>query len=133
MQRIFRRRLRTLEAAQRYSAFARTRATELGAEAALGEAELEAEQQSADPEGRRHASFWLSVLATAVFAALDAWPAWWAAEALGGPNGVWSLREGLTPGRSSRRWTGRPAASCCSPGWPCAGRRRSSRRACFRA
>ena len=84
MQRMFRRRLRTLEAAQRYSAFARTRATELGAEAALAEAELEAEQQSADPDGRRHASFWLSVLAAAVFAGLDAWPAWWAAEALGG-------------------------------------------------
>jgi hypothetical protein len=84
MQRIFRRRLRTLEAAQRYSAFARTRAGESGAEAALAEAELEAEQQSADPDGRRHASFWLSVLAAAIFAGLDGWPAWWAAEALGG-------------------------------------------------
>ena len=84
MQRVFRRRLRTLEAARRYADFARTRATEAGAEASLAEAELEAEQQSADPDGRRHASFWLSVLAAAVFAALDGWPAWWAAEALGG-------------------------------------------------
>jgi hypothetical protein len=83
-QSIFRIRHEAVEVSDR-----RERALAAAAEVATGEAELaqaahHAEQQSTDPERRRRGSFPLAVFAAIVFAVLDVYPAWWAAQALNG-------------------------------------------------
>ena len=83
-QRAIRRRLNALQIAEQREDAAHASAASATEEAEFAQAEYEGELQSVDPDAKRRGSLPWAVVAAGVLAGLDVFPAWWAAEALGG-------------------------------------------------